>query len=81
MDFNEADQRFDAEDLERMIRDLPEMSQKVFNLYIVDGYNHKEIGEMLHISEGTSKWHLFTARKTLKETILQITNRVASVTL
>ena len=81
MDFNEADQRFDAEDLERMIRDLPEMSQKVFNLYIVDGYNHKEIGEMLHISEGTSKWHLFTARKTLKETILQISNRVASVTL
>ena len=54
MDFNEADQRFDAEDLERMIRDLPEMSQKVFNLYIIDGYNHKEIGEMLHISEGTS---------------------------
>lgn len=81
MDFNEADQRFDAEDLENMIRNLPPMSQKVFNLYIVDGYNHKEIGEMLNISEGTSKWHLSSARKTMKEMLKKVMNKVATVFL
>lgn len=81
MDYNEADQRFDAEELEQMIKELPEMSQKVFNLYIVDGYNHREIGDMLGISEGTSKWHLSTARKTLRKTLIKIMNRVASFLL
>ena len=73
--------RFDAEDLENMIRNLPPMSQKVFNLYIVDGYNHKEIGEMLNISEGTSKWHLSSARKTMKEMLKKVMNKVATVFL
>ena len=81
MDFNEADEKFDAEELEIMIRELPETSQKVFNLYIVDGYNHKEIGEMLGISEGTSKWHLSTARKTLRKMLKKIMNNVASFLL
>ncbi len=77
MDFNEADQRFDAGELEAMIRTLPPVSQKVFNLYIVDGYNHKEIGEMLSISEGTSKWHLSTARKTLQALLRKMVHKVA----
>lgn len=81
MDYNEADRRFDAENLERMIRELPPMSQKVFNLYIIDGYNHKEIGEMLSISEGTSKWHLSTARKTIKDMLTKLMNKVATITL
>lgn len=81
MDYNEADQRFDAENLENMIRQLPPMSQKVFNLYIIDGYNHKEIGEMLNISEGTSKWHLSTARKSIKEMLTKFMNKVATILL
>jgi RNA polymerase sigma-70 factor (ECF subfamily) len=40
---------------------------KVFNLYVIDGYSHREIGELLDMSEGTSKWHLSTARKLLRE--------------
>lgn len=67
INYNEADQKFDASDLERMIKQLPNMSQKVFNLYIIDGYNHREIGNMLDISVGTSKWHLSSARKNIKE--------------
>lgn len=81
MDYNEADQKFDAEDLEQMIRNLPTVSQKVFNLYIVDGYSHKEIAEMLTITESTSKWHLSFARKTIKTMLLKIMNHVASILL
>ena len=66
---NVADLNFDAEELENMIKRLPPVSQKVFNLFAIDGFSHKEIGEMLGISDGTSKWHLSFARKKLKEFI------------
>ena len=45
------------------------MTQRVFNLYIVDGYSHKEVGQLLDMTEGTSKWHLSSARKRLKKMI------------
>jgi len=67
IDFNIADQLFDAEDLEQMIRQLPAMCQKVFNLFAIDGYPHAEISGMLGISSGTSKYHLSTARKKLAD--------------
>ena len=77
MDYNEADKNFDAEELLALIRKLPPASQKVFNLYIIDGYNHKEIAEKLGMSEGTSKWHLSSARKKLQEMMKKIINNVA----
>lgn len=49
-----------------MLRKLPDVSRKVFNLYVIDGYSHKEIGNLLSISDGTSKWHLSNARKKLQ---------------
>lgn len=67
VDYNAADQMFDAADVEYLVKQLPPVTQKVFNLYIIDGYAHKEIGEMLDMTEGTSKWHLSSARKKLKE--------------
>lgn len=67
IDFNEADKQFDAEQLQAYIRMLPPMSQKVFNLCAIDGFTHKEVGNVLGISEGTSKWHLSFARKKLIE--------------
>ena len=67
IDFNEADQQFDAEQLLQMIDQLPHVSKTVFNMFAIDGYSHREIAEMLKISEGTSKWHLSTARKKLRE--------------
>ena len=48
------------------------MAQQVFNLFVVDGYSHKEIGELLNIEEGTSKWHLNSAREKLKVMLEQI---------
>lgn len=69
VDYNQADQVFDAERLEALIKRLPPISQKVFNLYAIDGYSHKEVADMLGMSEGTSKWHLSSARKKLQEMI------------
>ena len=43
------------------------VTRSVFNLYAIDGYKHKEIAEMLNISEGTSHWHYSTAKKELRE--------------
>ncbi len=54
------------EDLMRLIEKLPETSGKVFRLYAIEGFNHREIGEKLTMSENTSKWHLSNARKKLQ---------------
>ena len=43
----------------------------MFNLYAVEGYNHREIGEMLSISEGTSKSQYSRARVLLRDMIAQ----------
>jgi len=58
-------QRMSAQQVECMLRHLSATSRAVFNLYITEGYNHREIGELLKISEGTSKWHLSETRKYL----------------
>ncbi|HNW50875.1 MAG TPA: RNA polymerase sigma factor [Prolixibacteraceae bacterium] len=54
-----------------MIRDLSPRYRMVFNLYAIDGYMHKEIAEMLNISEGTSKSDLARARKILQDKIIE----------
>ncbi len=74
VDYNTADQKLDAEQLEGFIKQLPPVTQKVFNLYAIDGYTHKEVGKMLNISDGTSKWHLSSARKKLKELVHKAIN-------
>jgi RNA polymerase sigma factor (sigma-70 family) len=53
-----------------LVNELPDGARTVFNLYVIDGYNHSEIGKMLGISEGTSKSQLFFAKKILKEKIV-----------
>jgi len=55
------------EDILQNIRSLPPATQTVFNLFILDGFTHKEIGEQLSISEGTSRWHLAEAKRKLRE--------------
>ena len=53
----------------QIIQQLPDRYRLVFNLYVLDGYSHKEIAEMLDISAGTSKSNLARARYILKEKI------------
>lgn len=59
-----------AEELLLMIRKLPPGYNAVFNLYAIEGYSHKEIAEMLQITEGTSKSQLSKAKQWLR-TILE----------
>jgi RNA polymerase sigma-70 factor (ECF subfamily) len=67
---NVAISRMSAAELLEQVRSLPQATQTVFNLYVIEGYNHREIGELLGISEGTSKWHLSEARRQLKQLLL-----------
>ncbi len=55
--------------LMKIIQELPDRYRLVFNLYVIDGYSHKEIAEMLEITTGTSKSNLARARMILKEKI------------
>jgi len=52
-----------------IIQQLPDRYRMVFNLYVLDGYSHKEIAGLLSISDGTSKSNLARARQILKEKI------------
>jgi len=53
----------------KIIRELPERYRMVFNLYVLDGYSHKDISSMLGIAEGTSKSNLSRARLILKDKV------------
>ncbi|MAO15591.1 RNA polymerase sigma factor [Muricauda ruestringensis] len=59
----------DVEYVQHLIDELPEGYKAVFLLYAIEGYGHKEIAEMLEISEGTSKSQLFKARKMLQDNL------------
>lgn len=64
-----ANEELSLDFLLKLIQELPDRYRLVFNLYVLDGYSHKEIAEMLHISVGTSKSNLARARKKLKKRI------------
>lgn len=55
-----------SKELLQMINELPIGYKTVFNLFVVEGYSHKEISDLLNISEGTSKSQFFHAKKMLK---------------
>jgi len=59
----------DRLDLERALIDLPPGCREVFVLYDVEGFEHREVGAMLGISEGTSKSQLHKARMRLREVL------------
>ena len=61
--------KIEAAELLELVRELAPATQAVFNLYVIEGYRHKEIAKLLSISEGTSKWHLNEARKNLQQLI------------
>jgi RNA polymerase sigma-70 factor (ECF subfamily) len=58
-----------VQDLMNLVRELSPQYKMVFNLYAIDGYSHKEISEMLGISEGTSKSNLARARYILQKKV------------
>lgn len=70
---NEDYSGLQAVDLLFIIRELPPKYRMVFNLYAIEGYSHKEIGQMLNISEGTSKSNLSRARNILQRRVVLYT--------
>jgi RNA polymerase sigma-70 factor (ECF subfamily) len=52
-----------------LINALPQTQRTVFNMYVVEGYSHKEIAEELNMKEANSQWHLNRARTFLKESL------------
>lgn len=65
-DWNVLDQ-FDAKDIIKMVQTLSPGYRQVFNMFVIDGYSHKEISELLGIGEGTSKSQLARAKAAMKE--------------
>lgn len=70
---NHIIEEINATHLMMLIQQLAPVEKQVFNLFAIDGYTHKEIADILGISEGTSKWHVHEARKKLKESLLRFT--------
>lgn len=66
---NHVSENFAANDLLKLIQTLPPGFRTVFNLYAIEGYSHKEIGDLLNISEGTSKSQYSRAKVHLQKMI------------
>lgn len=64
-------QTMEYQELLELVQSLPEKYRLVFNLYLIEGYSHQEIADLLEISENTSKSQLFRAREILKNKILK----------
>lgn len=69
-DYSQLSDGLEAEDLMRMIQELPVGYRTVFNLYAIEGFSHQEIAETMGISEGTSKSQLSRARTLLQKQLL-----------
>jgi len=61
-----------AKELTIMVQKLPEGYRVVFNLYVIEGYKHKEIAEILSISENTSKTQLLKAKRMLRNQLEKV---------
>jgi len=66
---NEDYSGLEAVDLMEIIRELPPKYRMVFNLFAIEGYSHREISQMINISEGTSKSNLSRARIILQRRV------------
>jgi RNA polymerase sigma-70 factor (ECF subfamily) len=68
----EAYRDMDAEDIMQLVMELPPGYRAVFNLAVVEGFDHREIADMLHITENTSRSQLARARNLLQQKLLQL---------
>ena len=67
--YNKAETELGEEEVREILFRLPEATRLIFNLFALEGYSHAEIAAQVHISEGTSRWHVNEARKKLKDLI------------
>lgn len=71
LDYEALESQLQAEDLLKMIAELPAGYRIVFNMYSIDGYSHKEIADQLGITESTSKSQLSRARVVLQKALME----------
>ncbi len=64
--------KFNVEDIMKIINELPGIYRQVFNMYVIDGYSHREIGEIIGQKESSSRAILTRAKKILREKIFEI---------
>ena len=64
--------QFGAKMLIRLIQQLPDGYRTVFNMYVIEGYSHKEIATQLGINEATSKSQLSRAKAALRKMLEQV---------
>jgi RNA polymerase sigma-70 factor (ECF subfamily) len=65
-------QNIEVEQLMKMINGLSTTRSLIFRLFIIEGYSHQEISDKMGITEASSKWHVFEARKELKVKIKKL---------
>jgi RNA polymerase sigma factor (sigma-70 family) len=69
---NEEELQLSVERVKKAMNNLPEGARVIFSLYLIEGYDHTEISEILHISESTSKTQFMRARQMVKEMLLSM---------
>ena len=67
----DIDSSITAEKILEILHALPRRQSVIFNLFIVEGYSHEEIANMLHISAGNSRWYLNDAKQRIRSVLLQ----------
>ncbi len=70
--YNNIESEIEVAQIQQIIDNLPEGYKMVFVMYAIEGYKHAEIGELLNISEGTSKSQLFKAKQMLQKQIKEL---------
>jgi RNA polymerase sigma-70 factor (ECF subfamily) len=71
VEYSDIIDKISTDELIKLIQQLPEGYRLVFNLYEIEGYTHKEIAQLLNISEGTSKSQLHKAKQFLQKLLLK----------
>ena len=71
---NDAIAKMSSQEMVSLIQQLPPVTRTVFNLFVFEGFSHKEISQQLNITENTSAWHVNNARTRLKNAINQYDN-------
>ena len=69
---NDIIERITADELIELIQELPPRYRMVFNLFVMEGMNHKEIAELMQITEGTSKSNLARAKDIMKRKVTEL---------
>lgn len=68
---SKSDSEFEAEEIYNLILSLPDGYRTIFNLFVIEGYSHKEISKSLNITESTSRSQLTKARMALKSQVIK----------